>query len=571
MCSAMFQDIASVLEWQGEDPFRVRAYRRAAQTLASLGEPLRAIARRGALETLPGVGKTLSREMQEFLDTGHIRYYEYLMTTVPDGIVPLLRLPGLLPVQVRTLWQTHDITSMKQLTQAFYAGRLPFDPATLERLGTAIAAWEREQYRMLLGVALPRAAILCARLARLPLVEQVSIAGSLRRGTALVGDINLVIASPDPPRVIRLCNQQPEIRQVLETDPTSTLVLTSEGLRVSLMAVLPPQFASALHSCTGSTAHMAALRSRAQQRSLDLTPYGIRQLHTGQYLPMATEEAIYEHLGLPWIAPELREDCGEIEAAEAQALPALLTLDDIRGDLHVQSDWGHGTHNLAQIAHTGQRLGYQYVAICDYAAPAATDQGMTPAKLAVQIAAIQRLNATLPETFRFLTGLELELTPDGALDFDTALLQELDLVIATAHTGLQESRQRLTRRLCKAMEHPLVDILAHPTGRMLGRQTVPTIDMAAVLDMAVETGTVLEINSHVLRLDLSDTYIRQARDLGITLALGSEAQSIQEMRTMSLGVLTARRGWLGPEQVLNTLSYRALLRRWQDWGVSYAT
>ena len=569
--SAIFQDIASLLELQGDDPYRIRAYRRAAQTLLSLSEPLRAIARRDALETLPGIGKTLSKEIQELLETGRLRYYEYLMTTVPEGIVALLRLHSLSTEHVRTLWRTHGMTSMKQLAQAFHAERLPFESTILERLGKEIAAWEREQHRMLLGIALPRADILLERLASLPLVEQASLAGSLRRGTAMVGDINIVMASPDPPRVMRLCNQQPEIRQVLETGPTSTLVVTSEGLRVSLIVVLPQQFASALLYCTGSTAHITALRRLAQRRKLDLTPYGVRQHEHGQYLNVVTEEDIYDCLGLPWIAPEIREDSGEIESAEAGRLPALVTLEDIRGDLHVQSDWGNGAHSLEAIAQMGQRLGYHYVAVCDYAAPDATDRGLTPARLTEQIAAIQRLNATLPPTFRLLTGIELEISAEGEVDFDAALLQELDVVIAAAHTGLKEPRQKLTRRLCKAMEHPCVDILAHPTGRMLGRAVLPSIALEAVLETAVETGTYLELNSHILRLDLPDTYVRQARDLGITLALGSEAQNVQGMRTMRLGVLTARRGWLAPDQLLNTLPYHGLLRRLHDWGVSNVT
>lgn len=569
--SAIFRDIASVLEVQGDDPFRIRAYRRAAQTLASLSEPVRTIARRGALESLPGIGKTLAREIHELLETGRLRYYDYLVTTVPEGLVPLLRLPHLTTEQVRTLWRAHDIASMKQLAQALYTERLPFDALTLAALGQAIAAWEREQSRMLLGVALPRAEILCERLVRLPLVEHVSLAGSLRRGTAMVADINLVVASPEPPRVIHLCNQQPEIRQVLETTPTSTVVLTSEGLRVALVAVLPPQFASALHYYTGAASHLTALRRIAQHRGLDLTPYGALQLDRGQYLTVPNEDDLYDLVGLPYIAPELREDTGEIEAAEAGSLPALVTLEDIRGDLHVQSDWGKGAHSLEAIAQMGQRLGYHYVAICDYANPAAADRGLTPDRLAAQMTAIRRLNATLPETFRLLTGLEIEIAPDGEIEFDPGLLHELDVVIATAHTGLKEPRAKLTRRLCRAMEHPLVDILAHPAGRMLGREAAPALDMEALLETAVATGTCLQINSHVLRLDLPDTDVRQARDLGVTLALGSEAQNVQDMRTMRLGVLTARRGWLGPAQLLNTLSYAGLLRRLHNTGVSHVT
>lgn len=570
-CSAIFRDIASILELQHEDPFRIRAYRRAAQTVASLSESLRHIAQRQALDKLPGIGKTLTREIQELLETGHLRYHEHLLTTVPEGLLALLRLSSLSVEQVRTLWRSHDITSMKQLAQAFHDDRLPLATFTLEALGTELAAWERAQHRMLLGVALPRAEIMLERLVRLPLVQQASLAGSVRRGAALVGDINIVMASPDPPRLIHLCNEQPEIRQILETGPTSTVLLTSEGLRVSLIAVLPAQFVNALHHYTGSAAHLAALRRLAQRRGLELTPYGLMQLERGHYVTVADEDELYQRLQLPYIAPELREDSGEIEAAEDGRVPNLVTLKDIRGDLHVQSDWGNGAHSLEDLAQIGQRLGYQYLAICDYATAAATDRGLTAAKLAAQLSAIRRLNATLPETFQLISGIELEITPDGELDFDTALLQELDVVIAAVHTGLKEPRSKLTRRLCKAMEHPLVDILAHPLGHMLGRQAQPAIDIEAVLEAAVETGTYLEINSHILRLDLPDTCVRQARDLGVTLALGSEAQNLHEMRTLRLGVLTARRGWLAPEQLLNTLPHRSLLRRLQDWGVSNVT
>lgn len=570
-CSTMFQDIASILELQNEDPFRIRAYRRAAQTVASLSESLGRIAQRQALEKLPGIGKTLSREIQELLETGHLRYYDHLLTTVPDGLLPLMRLPSLSMAQVRTLWRTHKVTSMPHLAQALYDERLPLEAPTLEALRREVAAWERQQQRLLLGVALPRAEIMLERLKGLPLVTAASLAGSVRRGAALVGDINIVMASPDPPRLIHVCNQQPEIRQVLDTAPTSTVLLTSEGLRVALVAVLPAQFVNALHHYTGSASHLAALRRLAQRRGLELTPYGVMQRGTGQYRTVVDEEELYHLLQLPPMAPELREDSGEIEAAEEGRLPQLVTMEDIRGDLHVQSDWGNGAHSLEDLTQIGPRLGYQYLAVCDYATAAAADRGITAAKLAAQLEAIRRLNATLPETFQLMSGLEIEIAPDGEIDFDTALLQELDVVIAAAHTGLREPRSKLTRRLCKAMEHPLVDILAHPLGHMLGRQAQPAIDMEAVLEAAVETGTYLEINSHLLRLDLPDSLARQARDLGITLALGSEAQSMQEMRTLRLGVLTARRGWLAPEQLLNTLPHRSLLQRLQDWGVPHVT
>jgi DNA polymerase (family 10) len=568
--SSIFREIASLLELQREDPFRIRAYRRAAQTFEHLGESLRSIAQRDALEEIPGIGKVLAREIREILETGRSRYHEHLQATVPEGLLPVLQLPSLSSEHMRILWRQCDITSMKQLLQAFRDERLPFDTPILVALGKDLDAWQRQQNRMLLGVAMPRAEILVQNLARLATVERISLAGSLRRGVATVGDIDIVIASSDPPGLLHTCNQQPEVRQVLETDANTTVVLTSEGLRLSLSAVLPQQYASALLYCTGSVAHVTALQRLAQHRGLRLTEHGLSRLEGGFPVPAAEEADIYHALGFAYIPPELREDNGEIELIEAgRALPTLITLDDVRGDLHVHSDWGNGAHSLEDIAQAGQRLGYQYVAICDYTYSAETGRGLAPEQLERQIAAIRQLNSTLPETFRLLAGAEVEISPDGNLDTDDGVLQELDIVIAAIHTGLKEPRQKITQRLCKAMEHPLVNILAHPTGRMLGRQETPNIDAEALIETAIDTQTCLEINSHVLRLDLPDRYVRQARDVGLTVSLGSDAHTIQEMRTMRLGVLTARRGWIEPGQLLNALPYRGLVQRLKGRDVSH--
>jgi DNA polymerase (family 10) len=570
--STIFRDIASLLELQQQDPYRIRAYRRAARTIENLGESIRKIAQRQALQEIPGVGKTLAREIQEFLETGHLRYHESLKATVPEGLLPFIRLPSLSAEQIRILWRQCEITSMAQLQQAFHQDRLPFDAPTLVALGQDLNAWQRDHNRMLLGVALPRAELLLQNLSQRPLVQRLSLAGSIRRGVALVGDINIVMASPDPPHLIRTCNQQPEVRQVLESSPTSTVILTSEGLRVSLVAVLAPHFAGALLHYTGSAAHLAALRRIAQRYALRLTEHGLVQLQGGHPVPTYEEEEIYQHLHLPFIAPELREDRGEIDLAEAsRPLPDLITMADIQGDLHVHSDWGNGTHSLEDIAQAAQRMGYRYVAICDYTYSADTGHGLSPKRLLEQIAAIRRLNTEFPESFRLLAGAEVEISPQGELDLDESILQELDIVIAAIHSGLKDPGPQLTRRLCRAMEHPLVNILAHPMGRMLGRPDPPQIDFEALLDTAIDTQTCLEINSHILRLDLPDAYIQRAKDVGMVFSLGSHAHSIQEMRTMRLGVLTGRRGWVEARQLLNALPYQELLRRFKGRDVTHVT
>jgi DNA polymerase (family 10) len=570
--SRIFREIASLLELQRDDPYRIRAYRRAAQTIGNLGESLRSIVQRNALEEIPGVGKILAKEICELLDMGQLRYHEHLKSTVPEGLLPLLHLPSLSTEQIRLLWRQCEITSMSQLEQAFHHDRVPFDAPTLVALGKDLEAWQREQNRLLLGKALPRAELLIQNLARLPLVQRLSLAGSIRRGAALVGDINIVMASTDPPHLIHTCNRQPEVRQVLENGPTSTVVITSEGLRVSLVAVMPQHFAGALLHYTGSAAHLTALRRIARQRGLRLTEQGLTRLEGDHPVAVAEEHDIYQYLGLPYMPPELREDRGEIEVAEAgRPLPTLVTLEGVLGDLHVHSDWGTGTHSLEDIAQAAQRLGYRYVAICDYTYSSDTGRGLSPERLAEQIAAIRRLNTEFPETFRLLAGAEVEISPDGDLDIDEGLLQELDIVIAAIHTGFKESRQKITRRLCRAMEHPLVNILAHPMGRMLGKQDTPNIDFAALLETALETQTYLEINSHMLRLDLPDYYVQRARDVGVVFSLGSDAHSVQEMRTMRLGVSVARRGWVEPRQLLNTLPYQGLVQRLKGRDVSHVT
>jgi DNA polymerase (family 10) len=561
--SFIFREIASLLELQGDDPFRIRAYRRAAQTIDNLSESLRNMAQRGALEEIPGIGKTLAKEIRELLEIGRLRYHDHLKATVPEGLLPLLHLPSLSGEQVRTLWRTYDITSMTRLAQAFHDNRLPFDASTLAALGRDLEAWRRNQHRMLLGVALPRAEILVQNLARLPLVERISLAGSIRRGVETVADINIVMASPAPSSLIHLCHRQPEVQEVVEAGSTTTLLM-SEGLYLSLVAVLPQQFASALLYHTGSAEHLAALQRLARHRGLLLSEHGLTQIEGGHLIPTKEERDIYQHLGLPYIAPELRENRGEVEMAEAGYLPHLVTMEDVLGDLHVHSDWGVGAHGLVDIAQAAQRMGYQYVAICDYVSESETGHGLPPATLVKQIAAIRRLNDSFTGPFRLLAGAEIEISPDGDPEVDEGILRELDLVVAAIHTGFKEPRRKITRRLCKAMEHPLVHILAHPANRMLGKSTTPCIDVDALLETAVETHTCLEINSHILRLDLQDTYVQQARDLGVTFSLGSDAHTTQEMRTMRLGIQTARRGWVEPQQLLNTLPYHDLLKRLQD-------
>ena len=546
--SAIFDEIADLLELQRDDPFRIRAYRRAAQALLILDESLQAVARRGGLEDIAGIGKTLASEIRELLDTGQLGYHDHLKSRVPEGLPALLRLPSLTARQVRALWQQHRITSLNQLAQAYRARRTALEPATLAVLGSDLAAWERDENRMLLGTALPRARSLSDSLARLPAVQRIEITGSIRRGTPLVGDINITMGSNEPESLIRYCRGQPEVSQVLDSTPTSTVMLISEGLRVSLAAARPEQFAAASLLHTGSGSHATAVQQRAQRHGWNLS----------EDTAAEQEADLYELLGLPCIAPELREGRGEIEAAEAGNLPHLVSQQDLLGDFHVGSHWGDGANGLDAIAQAGRRMGYQYVTVCDAAYSPATGRGLSADDLEQQIASIEMTNAASPDDFRLLAGVEVDLSPDGEPQGPVELLRACDLVVAAARTGLSEPRRQLTRRLCKAMENPFVHVLALPAARQPSEAKMPPVDMDAILETAAATHTCLEISCQPLRSGLTDLHVRRAVEHGVMLTLGSGAQRIRDMPSMALGLTAARRGWAEARHLLNTRPLQAV-------------
>ena len=545
---AIFDEIADLLELQRDDPFRIRAYRRAAQALLYVDESLQAVARRGGLEDIAGIGKTLASEIRELLDTGQLGYHDHLKSRVPEGLPALLRLPSLTARQVRALWQQHRITSLNQLAQAYRARRTALEPATLAVLGSDLVAWERAENRMLLGTALPRAQSLSDSLARLPAVQRIEITGSIRRGTALVGDINIIMGTNEPESLIRYCRGQPEVSQVLDSTPTSTVMLISEGLRVSLAAVRPEQFAAALLLQTGSGSHAAAVQQRAQRHGWRLS----------EDTAAEQEADLYELLGLPCIAPELREGRGEIEAAEAGNLPHLVSQQDLLGDFRVGSHWGDGANGLDAIAQAGRRMGYQYVTVCDAAYSPATGRGLSADDLEQQIASIEMNNAASPDDFRLLAGVEVDLSPDGEPQGAVELLRACDLVVAATRTGLNEPRRQFTRRLCKAMENPFVHVLSLPAARRPNEAKMPPVDMDAILETAAATRTCLEINCQPLRSGLTDAHVRRAVEHGVMLTLGSGAQRIRDMPSMTLGLTTARRGWAEARHLLNTRPLQAV-------------
>ncbi len=560
----LFEDIADILEVQGDSGFRVRAYREAARQIAGLREPIEQVAAAGGLEAIPGIGKAIAAKIDEYLRTGHLAYYERLREQVPPGLVALLQVPGLGPRTAQLLHQELGVESLDDLRAAIAAHRLRsvrgLGAKTEERLARELERLHESARRLPLGVARPVAEQVMAMLGEHPAVLQIEPGGSLRRWRDSVGDIDLLAASPDPEAVMAAFVALPFVREVLSQGPTFTRVLRTDGLGVDLRVVRPEFWGTALHHFTGSRAHSIRLRDLANERGLKLNEYGIFRMDTGERLPGATEEDVYAAVGLPWIPPELREDRGEIEAALAGHLPHLIEQDDLRGDLHVHTNWSDGNAPPERMAEAARALGYEYLAITDHSAGLGVANGLSVERLRAQRQVIDRLNQEYAP-FHVLQGIEMEIRADGALDYPDAVLRELDLVSISLHSNLRQDPARVTARALAAVEHPLTDIFNHPTGRLVEKRRGADVDLEAVLQAAARTGTAVEINGTPERLDLDDVWARRATELGVLLVITSDAHSPEGLQSIRYGVMQARRGWVEARHVLNTRPYAAF-RAW---------
>ncbi|MFO7311107.1 MAG: DNA polymerase/3'-5' exonuclease PolX [Bacillota bacterium] len=560
-------EIGDLLELQGENPFKVRAYRRAARAIELLPEDIEAVWRRGELGRIEGIGKALEEKIDEWLSTGVMTYYEELRRQLPPGLRELTRVPGVGPKLAQRLYQELGIRNLDELEAACREQRLRhvkgLGARSEENILRGIERLRRQMERFPLGLALPVAQQLVRALAEFPSVQRVAIAGSLRRGRETVGDVDIVASSADPASVMDEFVRTPGVEQVLARGDTKASIVLKMGLQVDLRVVRDDQFAAALHHFTGSKEHNVALRELAQAKGLKISEYGIVRVDEGEPLAVATEADVFAAVGLPCIPPELREDGSEIAAAREGRLPALITLGDIKGDLHVHSEWSDGLHSIEAMALAARERGYEYIAITDHSPSLSVARGLDPSRLEEQLEEIARLNRRL-DGIRILTGCEVDILRDGSLDLPDEILARLDVVVASVHSAMNLDEAEMTERIVAAMRNPHVDIIGHPTGRILGRREPYAVDMERIIAVAAETGTCLEINASPDRMDLKDVHARWARERGVMIVINTDAHSTDGLDQMAYGVTVARRAWLGKADVLNCLSWPELKARLKD-------
>ncbi len=554
-------EIADMLEIKGEIIYKAMAYRRAADNILSLGRDINDIWREGKLREIPGVGKGIAERLDELLEKGRLEYYESLREEIPPGVVAMLSIPTVGPKTAKLLWERLGLMSVSEVERAAKEGKLRDLPGlgvkSEKNILEGIQALHRRTKRIPLGTAWPVAKEIVMALESLPEVEKISAAGSLRRMKVTIGDIDILVASKKPEVVMDCFVRLPSVSEVSLRGPTKASVILHNGLQVDLRVLEPSRYGSLLQYFTGSKTHNIALREVALDMGLSLSEYGFKR--DGEEILCPEEEDVYHILGMDWIPPELRENRGEIEAAKQGRLPKLVELSDIKGDLHVHTTWSDGAGSLAEIAEEARSRGYQYLVIADHTKSLGITKGLSPERLREQREEIERLNRRW-EDFRILQGAEVEIKADGTLDLPDEVLAELDVVIASIHSGLRQEREKITSRITSAMHNPHVDIIGHPLGRIVGQREASALDVDELLRVAVDTGTVIEVNAIPERLDLDDAHIRRAIEIGVKLAISSDAHSISGLGVMEYGVANARRGWAEAEDIVNTRPLGELLR-----------
>jgi DNA polymerase (family 10) len=560
----LFDLMADLLELRNENPFRIRAYRRAAQNLDTLPEDVEVLAREGRLDEVPGIGADLAAKITEYLRTGRMKDVEAARRGIPAGVVELMNIPGIGPRTARLLYEKEGIKSVARLETLARSGKLRGLPGiqakTEQNILKGIELVRKGQERLPLGRALPLADELVRTLGRLPEVKEIDVAGSIRRRKDTIGDIDLLVASVKPARVMRAFAELPQVAEVLERGATKASIRHREGIQVDLRVVEPGCFGAALQYFTGSKQHNIRIREMAVKKGLKLSEYGVFRESTGRRIAGATEEEVYAAIGLPWIPPELREDQGEVEAARRDALPRLVELGDLRGDLHCHTKASDGHPTIEALVRAAMRRQYEYVVVTDHTKSARVARGLTADEMLAHAERIRAVQKRVPG-IAVLAGAECDILSDGSLDYPDTVLAKLDLVVGAVHSRFKQPRAEMTRRICRALENPHVDVLAHPTGRLIGERSPYDVDLEHVFKTAKRHNKAMEINAHPHRLDLNDLHARRAHELGVLVAIDTDAHVLDELQAIQLGVATARRAWIEKAEVVNAWPL-AKLRAW---------
>jgi len=513
------------------------------------------------LMKIPGIGQDLAGKIEEYVKTGRVQAYEDLKKEVPEGLSLLLSVPGLGPKTARVFFEKLQIRNLEDLERFARGHKLSGLPGikekTEENILKGIEMLKRGMERQPLGKVLPIANNILEHLRKNAPVLKLNIAGSIRRWKDTIKDIDILATSKDPKTVMNAFIHLPDVKDVLMHGPTKSSLILREGIQVDLRVVEGDSFGAALAYFTGSKSHNIRLREMAVKAGLKLNEYGIFREKDDRKLGGRNEEDIYRILGLSFIAPEMREDSGEIEAALEGRLPELVGLGDIRGDLHVHTKRSDGSHDFDELIEAAKKRGYEYIAITDHSKGLRIANGLNEERLMAEKKEIDALNKKL-KGFRLLAGVEVDIRSDGHLDLPDEMLKQLDIVVASVHSGFRQSREQITKRIVSAMRNPYVSIIAHPTGRLIGERDPYEVDMEEILRVAKETGTAIEINAYPLRLDLNDTSVKMAKEKGVRIAISTDTHVTSQFEYMSYGVSIARRGWLEKNDVLNTLSYSQL-------------
>jgi DNA polymerase (family 10) len=561
--AAAFDELADLYELDGAVQYRVLAYRTAAKTVRDAPTSVEQLVREGRVTELPGIGKTLEEKLHTLIDTGDTTQAQKLRAQFPAGLIAMMHLPGFGPKRARRLYDELGIDSLEKLRSAAEQQQLRglrgFGAKVEEKLLEQLAAGfdGTPAPRVLLSRAQPIAEQVVDALRAVPGAERVEVAGSLRRLADSVKDLDVIATAADPTALVKALVEHPVAESVDSSGDASARITTYSGMKVDLKVVEPDQFGNVLQHFTGSKEHNVALREQAVKHGLHVSEYGILDDADGETLRCPTEEQVYERLGLAWIPPELREGRGELGAAAKGALPELIEVADVRGDLHCHTTLSDGRQDVEAMVAAARKLGYEYLAITDHSASHGFGNNVEPDALRAQIERVRALNEEL-DGFDVLIGTETNVLPDGSVDYDDELLAELDWVVASVHTSFGMSEKDMTARMVAAIEHPLVDVIGHPTGRKIETRSPYSLDVGQVIEAAVRTGTMLEINSAPDRRDLNDVHARAAAEAGVMIVVDSDAHSARNLELMRFGIATARRAWLTREHVANTRSWAEL-------------
>lgn len=557
----IFRDIAKILQIKGGNTFRIRAYERAAQNIEGLSEDLENLVREDGLTRIPGIGKDLSDKIREFISTGRIKMYEDLKKSIPEGLLDLLNIPSVGPKTAKLLYEKLKIKNVSGLEEAIKKGKLRgifgIKEKTIENISKGIGIFKRGRERMTLAQALLIADGFIKPLEKLPEVKKISVAGSLRRCKETIRDIDILVASDKPKKIMEVFTRLSLVKDILAVGETKASVRTRDDVQADCRVVEQKSFGAAHLYFTGSKNFNIKIRKLAIKKRLKVNEYGV--FKGNRFVAGKNEEEIFNILKMSYIEPELREDTGEIELAQKFSLPKLIELKDIKGDLHAHSLWSDGGNTIEELARAAKNLGFSYIAITDHSQSLKVARGLSVQELKKKKRQIEEVNKGL-KGFRVLFGTEADIDSEGNIDYPDAILKELDVVVAAIHTGFKQSKEQLTRRIVNACKNKYVHIIAHPTGRLWGVREAYDIDLEEILKIARQTNTHLEINAFPQRLDLNDVAVRRAKETGVKLAIGTDAHETLQLESVKFAISVARRGWLSKEDVINTLTVEDLLK-----------